>query len=102
MRKATECVLFLKKTESFRICDCILTCVDLLEGLADPDIVQAESSLGRACANVGELGGGHQGTQLLLPQDLQLRGLGGAAKVPQDHQLLLSCTGTQQTRESIH
>lgn len=68
----------------------VLTRINLLEGAAQPDVVQAAGALWLAGADVGELGGGHQGPELLLPQRVQLGILGRGAKVSQHHQLLLS------------
>lgn len=70
----------------------ILTRINLLEGAAQPDVVQTAGALGDAGADVGELGRGHQGPELLLSQRVQLRTLGRGAKVSHHHQLLLSCT----------
>lgn len=49
-----------------------LTRIDLLEGTAHPDVVQTAGALWCPCADVGELGGWYQGTELLLSQYLQL------------------------------
>lgn len=68
------------------------TRVDLLEGAAEPDVVQTAIALWRARADVGELGGWYQGAELLLPQKIQLRALRTTAKVSQQQQLLVSCT----------
>lgn len=66
------------------------TGIDLLEGAAQPDVVQTEGALWRACADVGELGGWHQRTELLLSQYVQLRALWRTAKISQHHQFLLA------------
>lgn len=68
-----------------------LTRVDLLEGAAEPDVVQAAGALGAAGADVGELAGRYQGTQLLLPQDVQVGALRSTAKISQHHQLFFHC-----------
>lgn len=68
-----------------------LTGEDLLDGSAQPDVVQATGALRRAGADVGEQRGRHQRTELLLPQDVQLGTLRGASEVSQYDQLLLTC-----------
>lgn len=68
-----------------------LTGEDLLDGAAQPDVVQTAAALRGARADVGELRGRHQRTELLLPQNIQLGTLRRASKVSQYHQLLLTC-----------
>lgn len=75
----------------------VLTRINLLEGAAQPDVVQAAGALWLAGADIGELGWGYQGPELLLSQCIQLGALGRGAKVSQHHQLLLSYTQSTES-----